>query len=155
MSLVEARGIEPLSENLSTGLSPSADDLQISPDGQAVVRLRSRVASLCMARSKLCALTDATDRRPVPARGPSGRDGQPYAATGRELLFSVIFKVCRFYRGPTPLLAGPASRSPSKPLRPRMGAAPPPGHTDGGIGGTFGFVRPSRARDNPRRTSRQ
>jgi len=74
--LVEAGGIEPPSENSSTGLSPGADGHQHSLACQFTVRLTNSVASWFMVRSKLCVRTDATHRRLYPARGPSGRDGR-------------------------------------------------------------------------------
>ena len=70
--LVEARGVEPLSENASKGTSPGADAyFGIAPvflRHRSNVKPAGRVASLCMVRSKLCALTSASDRRP--ASGP-------------------------------------------------------------------------------------
>ncbi len=76
--LVEAAGIEPASENPSTSLSPGAEGCQHSLTYQSTVKLICLVASLCMVRSKLCALTDATNPRLYPARGPSGKDGRHY-----------------------------------------------------------------------------
>ena len=70
--LVEARRVELLSENASKGTSPGADACfgiaPGSPPHRSTVKPVSRVASLCMVRSKLCALTSASDRRP--ASGP-------------------------------------------------------------------------------------
>ena len=43
--LVEARGVEPLSENPSTNLSPGADDHRDSPAAKLIVRLCRSVAS--------------------------------------------------------------------------------------------------------------
>ena len=77
-ALVEAAGIEPASENPSTSLSPGAEGCQHSLTYQSTVKLICLVASLCMVRSKLCALTDATDPRLYPVRGPTGRDGRHY-----------------------------------------------------------------------------
>ena len=76
--MVEAAGIEPASENPSTSLSPGAEGCQHSLTYQSTVKLICLVASLCMVRSKLCALTDATDPRLYPVRGPTGRDGRHY-----------------------------------------------------------------------------
>ena len=71
---MELRGIEPLSENISAELSPGADDYgapkRISPSRRKPPRGSGQVASLCMVRSKLCALTDAADRRPDPGPQP-------------------------------------------------------------------------------------
>ena len=73
--LVEAGGVEPPSENASSGTSPGADGRLHSLILTQAVKLQDLVASLFMVRSKLCAHTCTTKRRPVPARGPSGRDG--------------------------------------------------------------------------------
>jgi len=71
--VVEARRVELLSENASKGTSPGADACfgiphPCFPRYRPNVKTASRVASLCMARSKLCALTSASHRRP--ASGP-------------------------------------------------------------------------------------
>ena len=66
--MVEARGVEPLSENASKGTSPGAD----ACSGIAPVFLRHRsnvkpagqVASVFMVRSKLCARTSASKSTP-------------------------------------------------------------------------------------------
>ena len=73
--LVEAGGVEPPSENVSTGTSPGAVGHLHSLTQAWADTLRGLVASLFMVRSKLCAHTCTTKRRPVPARGPSGRNG--------------------------------------------------------------------------------
>jgi len=73
--LVEAGGVEPPSENVSAGFSPGADGYLHSLIQSPAARLKDLVASWCVVRSKLCARTDATKRRPYPARGPSGKDG--------------------------------------------------------------------------------
>ena len=70
--VVEARGVEPLSENALTATSPGADGYLDSLASARAVTLRGLVASLCMARSKLCALTFTTNRRPIPSRGTPG-----------------------------------------------------------------------------------
>lgn len=74
-SMVEAGGVEPPSENVSTGTSPGAVGHLHSLTQAWADTLRGLVASLFMVRSKLCAHTCTTKRRPVPARGPSGRNG--------------------------------------------------------------------------------
>ena len=74
--MVEAGGVEPPSENASSGTSPGADGRLHSLILTQAVKLQDSVASLFMVRSKLCAHTCTTKRRPVPARGPSGRDGR-------------------------------------------------------------------------------
>ena len=73
--MVEMAGVEPASESTLTGTSPGADGYLHSLASAGAVTLESLVASLFMVRSKLCAHTCTTKRRPVPARGPSGRNG--------------------------------------------------------------------------------
>ena len=68
--LVEMRGVEPLSENALTGTSPSAGGHLHSLAPAQADMLKGLVASLCMVRSKLCALMFTTSRRSVPGRGP-------------------------------------------------------------------------------------
>ena len=70
--LVEMGGVEPPSESTLTGTSPSAYGQLHSLPCAPAVRLTESVASLCVVRSKLCALTGTTDRRSVPGRGPPG-----------------------------------------------------------------------------------
>ena len=91
--LVEARGVEPLSENASTGTSPGADGYLHSLTQAWAVTLRGLVASLFMVRSKLCAHTCTTRRRPIPDRGPSRLDGR--VKPRRELRYrrSLIYKL--------------------------------------------------------------
>ena len=74
--VVEARGVEPLSESVLTATSPGADGYLHSLVPARTVTLRDLVASLCVARSKLCALTFTTDRRPVPSRGTLRRNAR-------------------------------------------------------------------------------
>ena len=74
--LVEMGGIEPPSESALTGTSPGADGYLHSLIPAQAVMLGDLVASLCMVRSKLCARMFTTDRRPVPGRGPPGRDAR-------------------------------------------------------------------------------
>ena len=64
--MVEMRGVEPLSENALTGTSPSAGGHLHSLAPAQADMLKGLVASLCMVRSKLCALMFTTNRRPVP-----------------------------------------------------------------------------------------
>ncbi len=47
---------------------------------------QSPVASLCMVRSKLCARTDAANRRSPPARGPSGENGHCLSSDRNRLI---------------------------------------------------------------------
>ena len=68
--LVEMGGVEPPSESTLTGTSPSAYGQLHSLPCAPAVRLTESVASLCVVRSKLCALTGTTDRRSVSGRGP-------------------------------------------------------------------------------------
>jgi len=58
--LVEARGVEPLSENVSGGTSPGADGYLHSLLPAKAVILRCSVASLYMTRAKLTAFTFTT-----------------------------------------------------------------------------------------------
>ena len=68
--LVEMGGVEPPSESTLTGTSPGADGHLYSLTCAQAVMLTGSVASLCVVRSKLCALTGTTDRRSVSGRGP-------------------------------------------------------------------------------------
>ena len=68
-AMVEMGGIEPPSESACSRLSPGAVGYPtaggcVSPSRSKPTRLPGRVASLCMVRSKLCARTDAANRRP-------------------------------------------------------------------------------------------
>ena len=72
--VVEMGRIELPSESASSGTSPGADGYLHSLVRAQAVMLADLVASLCVVRSKLCALTFTTSRRLVPDRGPSGGD---------------------------------------------------------------------------------
>ena len=74
-TLVEAGGVEPPSENASSGTSPGADSHLHSLTQAWADTLKRSVASLCMVSSKLCLLTFAAKRRPIPSRGPLGWNG--------------------------------------------------------------------------------
>ena len=74
--MVEMRGVEPLSENALTETSPSAFGHLHSLTHAQADTLMGLVASLCMVRSKLCALMFTTNRRPVPGRGPPGQNAR-------------------------------------------------------------------------------
>lgn len=74
--LVEMGRIELPSESISTGTSPGADGHLHSLVRAQTVTLTDLVASLYMVRSKLCALTFTTSRRPVPSRGPLRRNAR-------------------------------------------------------------------------------
>lgn len=58
--LVEAAGVEPASENASSGVSPGAGSHLHSLTQAWAATLRRLVASLCMVRAKLTALTCTT-----------------------------------------------------------------------------------------------
>lgn len=77
-TLVEAGGIEPPSESASSGTSPGAESHLHSLTRAWAHTLTGLVASLCMVRSKLCALTFAADQRPASGSRPS--------RSGRSLL---------------------------------------------------------------------
>ena len=62
--VVELRGIEPLSENSLTGLSPGADDYLHSLAGARTVTLSGLVASSCMVCAKLSIRTVTTQITP-------------------------------------------------------------------------------------------
>ena len=85
--LVEAGGVEPPSENALTGTSPGADSHLHSLTRAWTDTLRGLVASLCMVCSKLCTLTFATARRPIPSRGPLGWNGH---GLSRDELNSIV-----------------------------------------------------------------
>ena len=74
--LVEMGGVEPPSENALTGTSPGADGYLHSLVCAQAVMLTDSVASLFMVRSKLCALTGTTRRRPNRSRGPLRQDAR-------------------------------------------------------------------------------
>ena len=91
--------IELPSESISTGTSPGADGHLHSLARAQTVTLTGLVASLYMVRSKLCALTFTTNRRPVPSRGPPGRDGSLIKQREEQYYrCSLIYKGCPFYR---------------------------------------------------------
>ena len=121
--MVEARRVELLSENTSKGTSPGADaccgdllpcSLSYRPNVKPIVR----VASLCMVRSKLCALTFASHRRLPPGRGPPGGDGSRLKPRPEQLYRCSLIYNCPFYGCQAHPPAIPISASPSKPLRP-------------------------------------
>ena len=58
--LVEAGGVEPPSENSSSGLSPGADGYLHSRAMTQAVMLHGLVASLCMLEAKLTPVTCTT-----------------------------------------------------------------------------------------------
>ena len=92
--MVEAGGVEPPSENASSGTSPGAGGYLHSLAPARAATLWGLVASLFMVRAKLCVRTCTTHRRPVPDRGPSRQDGR--IKPRRELRYyrrSLIYKV--------------------------------------------------------------
>ena len=64
--MVEVRGIEPLSEGNLEGTSPGAVCYLHSLDRAGTNTLPALVASLCMVRAKLSALTVSTQITPEP-----------------------------------------------------------------------------------------
>ena len=72
--MVEMRGVEPLSESTLTETSPGADGSLHSLAQAHAVMLKNLVASSFMICAKLSIYTFTTCRRPVPGRGPPGRD---------------------------------------------------------------------------------
>ena len=70
--LVEMGGVEPPSESALTETSPGAEGHLHSLAHAQAFMLTGSVASLCMVRSKLCALTVTTDLRSAPGRGTPG-----------------------------------------------------------------------------------
>ena len=91
--MVEAGGVEPPSENVSTGTSPGAVGHLHSLTQAWADTLRGLVASLFMVRSKLCALTCTTRRRPIPDRGPSRLDGRVKPRRELRCRRSLIYKL--------------------------------------------------------------
>ena len=73
---MEAGGVEPPSENTSSGTSPGADGSLHSLTMTQAVMLHGLVASFVMPGAKLTPVTCTTQSRPSPARGPSGVDGR-------------------------------------------------------------------------------
>ena len=91
--LVEAGGVEPPSENASSGTSPGADGRLHSLILTQAVKLQNLVASLFMVRSKLCAHTCTTKRRPSRTRGPVRSDGCVKPQRERRYRCSLIYKL--------------------------------------------------------------
>lgn len=118
LEVVEMGGIEPPSESACSRLSPGAVGYLTAggcpfPSRSKPTRLPGRVASLCMVRSKLCARTDAADRRPGPGpqRSRAGRaclKRRPERSCRSQLLFKV--PVFKDGRGIRPLIAHPHPR---------------------------------------------
>ncbi len=120
--LVEAGGIEPPSESASSGTSPGAESHLHSLTRAWAHTLTGLVASLCMVRSKLCALTFAANQRPAAGPRPSRR-GRSLLRQREEQAYrcSLIYR-CPFYGCQAHPPAIPVSAPPSKPVRPLVGA---------------------------------
>ena len=104
--LVEVGRVELPSESISTAASPGADGPLHSLVRAGAVTLGDLVASLCMARSKLCALTFTTRRRSAP--GPWYSRGERSLIKQREELYrccSLIYK-----RSPILRMVGASAR---------------------------------------------
>lgn len=125
--MVESGGIEPPSESASSGTSPGAESPFYSLPRAWTLTLTGSVASLCMVRSKLCALTFAADRRLASGPRPSRRrrsllrqrEEQSYCCS---LIYNCPFLGCQAHPP-----AIPVSTPPSKPVRPLIAAARPAG----------------------------
>ena len=118
---MELRGIEPLSENNLTGLSPGAVCYLHSLAeagtntliGLGRVMMHGASQSFPAARSPL-------KSHPSPARGPSGEDGRLIRQPEQQYCCQLILKNCPVYGGQAPPPAYPASLPPSKPVQPRV-----------------------------------
>ena len=116
--VVEAGGIEPPSENASAGTSPGAESHLNSLAKAWTLTLRGSVASLCMVRSKLCALTFAANRRPAAGPRPSRRGRSLLRQREEQYLRCSLIYNCPFLGCQAHPPAIPVSASPSKPVRP-------------------------------------
>ena len=96
IKMVEARGVEPLSESGLTRTSPSAVNSLHSLAPAGIDTLCGSVASYYMAWAKLTMRTFTTHRRPSPARGPSGWDGRLIRQPGQLYCCQLILKDTRF-----------------------------------------------------------
>jgi len=97
--VVEPAGVEPASECALTGASPGAGSFKKFPYPTASAKTSGSVASLCMACSKLCALTFTTNRRPLPDRGTSEADDRVKPRLEQFYCCSLIYKVAHFKDG--------------------------------------------------------
>ena len=93
-TLVEAGGVEPPSENTSSGTSPGADGCLHSRAMTQAVMLHGLVASLVMPGAKLTPVTCTTQVTPKPGSW-SFRGGRPLIKQRRELRCrcSLIYKL--------------------------------------------------------------
>ena len=119
-SLVEPRGIEPLSESNLERASPGAVCYLHSLIPAGTNTLRESVASWCMVWAKLTIRTVSTQITPEPGSWTFRGGWAPNQAARATGLLSVKFKRYPFYRGQAPRPAIPASLPPSKPVRPHI-----------------------------------
>ena len=116
--LVEPGGIEPPSESASAGTSPGAESPFYSLVRAWTLTLTESVASLCMVRSKLCALTFAADRRLASGPRPSRRRRSLLRQREEQSYCCSLIYNCPFYGCQAHPPAIPVSAPPSKPVRP-------------------------------------
>lgn len=117
-ALVEPGGIEPPSESASAGTSPGAESPFYSLARAWTLTLAGPVASLCMVRSKLCALTFAADRRLASGPRPSRRRRSLLRQREEQSYCCSLIYNCPFYGCQAHPPAIPVSAPPSKPVRP-------------------------------------
>lgn len=118
--MVEPGGIEPPSESASAGTSPGAESPFYSLARAWTLTLAGPVASLCMVRSKLCALTFAADRRLASGPRPSRRRRSLLRQREEQSYCCSLIYNCPFYGCQAHPPAIPVSAPPSKPVRPRV-----------------------------------
>ena len=87
--LVEARGVEPLSENTSSGTSPGADGSLHSRTMTQAVMLHGLVASFVMPGAKLTPVTCTTQVTPKPSSW-SFWGGRPLLSSGENSSIVVL-----------------------------------------------------------------
>ena len=116
--MVESGGIEPPSESASSGTSPGAESPFYSLPRAWTLTLTGSVASLCMVRSKLCALTFAADRRLTSGPRPSRRRRSLLRQREEQSYCCSLIYNCPFYGCQAHPPAIPVSAPPSKPVRP-------------------------------------
>ena len=88
-SVVEAGGVEPPSENTSSGTSPGADGSLHSLAMAQAVMLHGSVASFVMPGAKLTPVTCTTQITPKPGSW-SFRGGRPLLSSGENSLIVVL-----------------------------------------------------------------
>lgn len=89
IALVEAGGVEPPSENTSSGTSPGADGCFHSRAMTQAVMLHGLVASLVMPGAKLTPVTCTTQVTPKPGSW-SFRGGRPLLSSGENFVVVVL-----------------------------------------------------------------